>query len=164
VSEVSPAGRDAITLTFAKEMKPSSLAWLVVCVFAILLSAFVFIARFLGWLEVNWFVLLCAGAAPFVTVYFLVHDYFKKPFVREFYKEDWIVEGENRDQIYIPLPAKKHKQGRRPIVEFLDFSSPYCSKLVDPVIADNGDIRFLHPKNNFMPMSPKEFKVRILKN
>lgn len=145
-------------------MKPSSLAWLVVCAFALLLSAFVFIARFLGWLEVNLFVLLCAGAAPFVTVGFLVYDYFRKPFICIFRKEDWIVEGEDRDQIYIPLPAKIHKQGRRPIIDFLDFSSPYCSKFVDPIISDNGDIRFLHPKNHFVPIAPKEFKVRISKN
>jgi hypothetical protein len=34
---------------------------------------------------------------------------------------------------------------------------------VEPVIADNGDITFLHDSSHFTHPAPKEFKVRILK-
>lgn len=145
-------------------MKPSSIPLLVVCIFALLLSAIVFIARFFGWLEVNLFVIICAVAAPVVSVYFLIHEYFRKPYIREFRAREWIYEGEEREKIYIHLLAKTHKQGRRPIVEFLDSSLPYSTKLIESIIEDNGDIKFVNPSNHFNPLERKDFKVRILKN
>ena len=144
-------------------MNPSSLGWLVACICAVLLSALIFISRIAGWLEVNLFVMIAAGAAPLVTIYFLVQNVYRKPFERECFQSDWIVDGEDRKDIYVSLLASTHKQGRRPIIEILDFDSPYSSKLVESVVTDNGDIKFIHPKNHFMPMAPKEFKVRVLK-
>ena len=144
------------------EMKPLSLFSLSVCVFVLLLSGTIFILRNSGLLEVHWVVLIFAGAAPCLTGGFLIYNYFKKPFIHEYRWSDWIKESEDRNDIYVFIPASIHKQGRRPIIEIQSIKSPYSTKLVEPLIADNGDVEIVHPEHHFTTDGPKEFGVRIV--
>lgn len=130
--------------------------------FVLLLSGTIFILRISGLLEVNWIVLAFSVAAPCVTGGYLIYNYFKKPFTREYRWNDWIKESEDRNDIYVFIPASIHKQGRRPIIEIQNIKSPYSTKLVESLIADNGDIKIVHPENHFTPDGPKEFGVRIV--
>ena len=144
-------------------MKPNTIPWLAASICAVILGALVFFARILGWVEVNLFVLICAGAVPLVTIYGMVKNFCQGAYEKTFRCQDWIVEdAEVREKVFIEITAKQHKQGRRPSISFEPSGTPYSSTNLEKRVDEKGNIKIIHPQNSFMPPSLKEFRVRIV--
>ena len=118
------------------------------------------IARFIGWIEVHWITVILACLIGACSAFLIIREWFRKPFVREFHHEDWIViNPEDRKGVYIKISKSEHGSGNKPNYTFLNRGIGYGTDF--DVVDDDGDLTIYHSANYFMPQY-RSFVIRII--
>ena len=141
-------------------MRPKSTTSLLFCVFVALAAAAFLVARVIGLIEVHWITVVLACLVGASSAFLVIKEYFRKPFVRDYHHEDWIVTNpEDRKGVCIRISKSEHGSGNKPHYTFLNKGIGYS---VDLDVSDNdGDLTIYHPANSFMPRY-KSFVIRII--
>ena len=141
-------------------MRPKSTVALLFCVFVALGTAAFLIARLLGLIEVHWVTVVIACCLGAGTLFTVIKEYFRRPFVREYSHSDWIVtDPENRKGVFIKIPKSQHGAGNKPHYAFLDRGVLYGKKF--DVVDEDGDLTIYHPDIHFLPQY-QSFVIRII--
>jgi hypothetical protein len=141
-------------------MRPKSNTSFCLCLFVSLGSGALLIARFIGWIHVNGFTVAASAVIGGTTTVMLAREYFRRPFVREYSHEDWVItDPQNRKGVFIKIPKSQHGAGNKPHYSFVDRGIHYGKQF--EVVDDDGDLTIYHPENSFLPMY-KAFVIRIV--
>ena len=141
-------------------MRPKSDIALLVCVFVFLASAALLIARILGYIQINWITVIISSCVGVFSIFMIIKEYFRKPFIKEYSHKDWIIQNsDDRKGVFIKIPKSEHGAGNKPHYSFLDKGIMYGREF--EVIDEDGDLIIYHPENSFL-VPYKSFVIRIV--
>lgn len=141
-------------------MRPKTPFALGLCIFITLAASGLLIARVIGWIDINRVTIAIACIVGAGSGFMVIKEYFRKPFIKEYSHEDWIVKNPNiRTEVYIKISKSEHGAGNKPSYSFIKRGALYSIDL--EVDDQNGDLTIYHPQNSFQYMY-KSFVIRII--
>jgi hypothetical protein len=140
-------------------MRPKSLVSFLICCLGLILSGVLLLARVTGIIPANWLTVALALSISAISLFYLIKEFLRKPFIKEYHHKDWIVEDAyDRKGVYIKIPRSIHGAGNKPSYSFVNKGSPYW---VDFEVKDEEGNLTIYHQGYFMLNDYKPFVIRI---